>query len=166
MCLCIVSRYVGFFISICYPYAILSCSISFVLRVFCNLLHPALDRPRILASPPLLFPSFHFSPIIASALPSNSTNPPLSFQGISRSAAVVIAYLIREHGQSYEQAHAFVKSRRACIKPNSGFVAVLKEWEKMVRAGEAAQQAAMQMAQNGGGGGGNRPDYGRRHTAW
>jgi hypothetical protein len=86
---------------------------------------------------------------------------------VSRSAVVVIAHLIREHGQSYEQAHAFVKSRRACIKPNSGFVAVLKEWEKMVRAGEAAQQAAMAMqAQNGGGQGGNRPDYERRHTAW
>jgi hypothetical protein len=163
--LCIVSRYVGLFISIYYPSAILSCSLSSVLRVLCNLLHPAPDRPRTLASPPILFPSFLFPPINTSALPSISTNPPLPFQGISRSAAVVIAYLIREHGQSYEQAHAFVKSRRACIKPNSGFVAVLKEWEKMVRAGEAAQQAAMQMAQNGGGGG-NRPDYGRRHTAW
>lgn len=66
-------------------------------------------------------------------------------QGISRSAAVVIAYLVREHGMTYDQAFAFVKSKRACIKPNSGFVACLKDWEKQWRA---------------------RPDVGRRHTAW
>ncbi|KAJ3880345.1 protein-tyrosine phosphatase-like protein [Lentinula edodes] len=50
-------------------------------------------------------------------------------QGISRSAAVVIAYLIRNHGMSYDAAFAFVKRQRACIKPNTGFVNALKEWE-------------------------------------
>jgi len=50
-------------------------------------------------------------------------------QGISRSASVVIAYLIKNHGMSYEFAFAFVKKYRACIKPNSGFVKCLKEWE-------------------------------------
>ena len=52
-----------------------------------------------------------------------------SFKGISRSASVVIAYLIKNHGMSYEFAFAFVKKYRACIKPNSGFVNCLKEWE-------------------------------------
>lgn len=53
----------------------------------------------------------------------------ISMQGISRSAAVVIAYLIRNHGMSYDAAFAFVKRQRACIKPNTGFVNALKEWE-------------------------------------
>lgn len=54
---------------------------------------------------------------------------PFPSQGISRSASVVIAYLIKNHGMSYEFAFAFVKKYRACIQPNSGFVKCLKEWE-------------------------------------
>ncbi|KAF8876713.1 protein-tyrosine phosphatase-like protein [Mucidula mucida] len=50
-------------------------------------------------------------------------------QGVSRSAAVVIAYLIRNGGMSFDGALALVKHERACIKPNSGFVQALKEWE-------------------------------------
>jgi hypothetical protein len=30
---------------------------------------------------------------------------------------------------SYESAHAFVKSKRPCIKPNSGFIEALRAWE-------------------------------------
>jgi len=54
-------------------------------------------------------------------------------QGISRSAAVVLAYLIRNHGMTYDAAFALVKHQRACIKPNSGFVNALREWETMWR---------------------------------
>jgi len=50
-------------------------------------------------------------------------------QGISRSASVVIAYLIKKYGMSYEYAFAFVKRYRACVEPNPGFVKCLKEWE-------------------------------------
>ncbi|KAF8073339.1 protein-tyrosine phosphatase-like protein [Lyophyllum atratum] len=50
-------------------------------------------------------------------------------QGISRSPAIVIAYLIRNHGMSYDNAVALLKRKRACVKPNSGFVAALREWE-------------------------------------
>ncbi|KAF9778658.1 protein-tyrosine phosphatase-like protein [Thelephora terrestris] len=50
-------------------------------------------------------------------------------QGISRSASVVIAYLIKKYDMSYEYAYAFVKRYRACVEPNSGFVKCLKEWE-------------------------------------
>lgn len=45
-----------------------------------------------------------------------------NFQGISRSSAVVIAYLIYTHNMSYDSAFDFVKRKRACCKPNSGFV--------------------------------------------
>ncbi|KAF9523155.1 protein-tyrosine phosphatase-like protein [Crepidotus variabilis] len=54
-------------------------------------------------------------------------------QGVSRSAAIVIAYLIRNHGMSYDSAHALVKRKRACVKPNSGFVVALQEWEASFR---------------------------------
>ena len=50
-------------------------------------------------------------------------------QSVSRSPAVVIAYLIRNLGMSYDSAHALLIGKRACINPNSGFVAVLQEWE-------------------------------------
>lgn len=55
------------------------------------------------------------------------------FKGVSRSAAIVIAYLIRNHGMSFDNAHALVKRKRACIKPNPGFVQALQEWESMWR---------------------------------
>ncbi|KAK7692380.1 hypothetical protein QCA50_004005 [Cerrena zonata] len=51
-------------------------------------------------------------------------------QGISRSAAVVIAYLIFKYKMSYDSAFNLVKRKRACIKPNAGFVRALQEWEK------------------------------------
>ncbi len=50
-------------------------------------------------------------------------------QGISRSASIVIAYLIRNRGMSYDNAFALVRHERACVKPNSGFVQALREWE-------------------------------------
>ena len=68
-------------------------------------------------------------------------------QGVSRSASIVIAYLIRNHHMTYNEAFKFVKSKRACVKPNSGFVKCLRAWEKcrvpassQLDDGEAADQ--------------------------
>lgn len=55
-------------------------------------------------------------------------------QGVSRSPAIVIAYLIHNLGMSYEQAYTLVKRRRPCINPNPGFVAALRAWEERWRA--------------------------------
>ena len=55
---------------------------------------------------------------------------------MSRSAAIVIAYLIRERGMGYDAAHALVKQRRRCIRPNSGFVKALQEWETVCNDGD------------------------------
>ncbi|KAG0696934.1 protein-tyrosine phosphatase-like protein [Suillus ampliporus] len=55
-------------------------------------------------------------------------------QGVSRSPAIVIAYLIHDLGMSYEQAYALVKRCRPCINPNPGFVAGLRAWEEKWRA--------------------------------
>jgi protein-tyrosine phosphatase len=41
--------------------------------------------------------------------------------GVSRSASFVIAYYIKEHGMGYEEALAYVKSKRKSIWPNLGF---------------------------------------------
>ncbi|KAG6337373.1 hypothetical protein ID866_1696 [Astraeus odoratus] len=55
-------------------------------------------------------------------------------QGVSRSPAIVIAYLIHNLGMSYDQAYALVKRRRPCINPNPGFVAALRAWESKWRS--------------------------------
>jgi predicted protein tyrosine phosphatase len=47
--------------------------------------------------------------------------------GRSRSASVVIAYLMREEGLSYEQAYASVVKARPIVQPNTGFSHQL-EW--------------------------------------
>ncbi|KAI5639980.1 dual specificity phosphatase, catalytic domain-containing protein [Phthorimaea operculella] len=48
--------------------------------------------------------------------------------GVSRSATIVIAYLMEKYKLSYEQAYNFVRSRRRFIHPNCGFVAQLKQY--------------------------------------
>jgi hypothetical protein len=48
-------------------------------------------------------------------------------QGVSRSATITIAYLMKRLSWNYEQAYAYVKERRPCIYPNKGFVKQLKE---------------------------------------
>jgi len=61
-------------------------------------------------------------------------------QGVSRSPSVVIAYLIRNHGMSFDSAHALLKRKRACIKPNSGFIMALQEWEAAWRRPAASRR--------------------------
>ena len=51
------------------------------------------------------------------------------FAGVSRSASVVIAYLMRYHNMTYSQACAHVQDRRPWINPNPGFVNQLKRYE-------------------------------------
>ncbi|XP_059051388.1 dual specificity protein phosphatase MPK-4-like [Achroia grisella] len=46
--------------------------------------------------------------------------------GVSRSAAVVVAYIMEKYGLCYEDAFTLVKSKRRFISPNIGFVAQLK----------------------------------------
>lgn len=55
-------------------------------------------------------------------------------QGVSRSPAIVIAYLIQSLGMSYDQAYTLVKCCRPCINPNPGFVATLRAWESRWRS--------------------------------
>lgn len=49
--------------------------------------------------------------------------------GVSRSASIVIAYLMRKHELSYQQAFDFVRAKRACADPRPLFVDQLKAYE-------------------------------------
>lgn len=42
--------------------------------------------------------------------------------GISRSASIVIAYMMKKYQINYEQAFSHVKTRRKIIRPNSNFI--------------------------------------------
>ena len=52
--------------------------------------------------------------------------------GASRSTTVVIAYLIRYHQMTFEEALSFTKSKRAVTRPNDGFVKQLQEYHKQL----------------------------------
>ena len=53
--------------------------------------------------------------------------------GVSRSAALVIAYLIRHEGKGFQEAYSEVKARRMVIRPNKGFLQQLKSWKHAQR---------------------------------
>lgn len=54
--------------------------------------------------------------------------------GISRSAALVLAYVMETYGLSQTCAYAIVQQRRFCINPNEGFMAQLREYEPIYQA--------------------------------
>lgn len=45
--------------------------------------------------------------------------------GVSRSASIVIAYLMKYHNLSFSQAQNYLRSRRPIINPNAGFITQL-----------------------------------------
>ena len=50
--------------------------------------------------------------------------------GISRSATLIIAYLIRDHGFTPERALDLLKTIRPCVQPNEGFMRQLDDYFK------------------------------------
>ena len=52
--------------------------------------------------------------------------------GISRSPTIVIAYLMWKVRVSFDQAFKYVKKIRHYINPNEGFIAQLKEFDKLL----------------------------------
>ncbi|KUF78297.1 Dual specificity protein phosphatase 7 [Phytophthora nicotianae] len=55
-------------------------------------------------------------------------------QGVSRSCAIAIAYVMLEQQLSYRDAAAMVKRQRAISSPNAAFICQLLEWEKDLQA--------------------------------
>lgn len=54
--------------------------------------------------------------------------------GISRSAATVIAYAMKEYGWDLNKAFNYVKERRAVTKPNPSFMRQLEEYQGILMA--------------------------------
>ena len=53
--------------------------------------------------------------------------------GQSRSATLCIAYFMKYHDMTYEQAFQYVKYRRPIIHPNLGFISQLREYERKLK---------------------------------
>lgn len=66
-------------------------------------------------------------------------------QGVSRSAALVIAYLMWKQGRGYDEVYQQVKGLRGVVNPNIGFICQLLQWHKrrslLSKEPQAAQQA-------------------------
>lgn len=54
--------------------------------------------------------------------------------GISRSPAIVIAYVINYFNWSFQRAFDFVKSKRSIVNPNAGFISQLRKLDSNGRA--------------------------------
>eukprot|EP00042_Codosiga_hollandica_P032176 m.201570 g.201570 ORF g.201570 m.201570 type:complete len:327 (+) comp53831_c1_seq2:83-1063(+) len=59
--------------------------------------------------------------------------------GVSRSATIVIGYLISRHRMTVDAAHEHVKARRSCISPNAGFRKALIDLHHQVHGAEIPQ---------------------------
>ncbi|KAI8867078.1 phosphatases II [Ramicandelaber brevisporus] len=57
--------------------------------------------------------------------------------GVSRSASMVVAYVMRSQKMTYEQAYAFVKGKSPCISPNTFLIFQLCEYEKTLGIAKA-----------------------------
>lgn len=51
--------------------------------------------------------------------------------GVSRSATLVIAYLMEKYNLTLDEAFSYVRSRRRFINPNSGFMSQLREYQRL-----------------------------------
>ena len=80
----------------------------------------------------------HFSDVCAESV-RESGGKVLAFcrAGISRSAAICIAYLMQQSRMTMDEAHDYVKSRRAFISPNLNFMRQLHEFDGRLRADRA-----------------------------
>lgn len=56
--------------------------------------------------------------------------------GVSRSASVVILYLMVYYNLTYDEAYNYVKSKRPIIDPNPGFAHQLRQFETYMHASE------------------------------
>ncbi|KAM9772286.1 dual specificity protein phosphatase 16 isoform X2 [Syngnathus typhle] len=75
--------------------------------------------------------------------------------GISRSATIAIAYIMKRMDMSLDEAYRFVKEKRPSISPNFNFLGQLLDFEKKI-----SQEAQRQVPA-----GGQQVPAGRRHSA-
>jgi protein-tyrosine phosphatase len=63
-------------------------------------------------------------------------------QGVSRSASLILAYLIRSQAMTLKGAYMHLRQRRPTVKPNANFLRQLIEWEKRSSSSSAAASAS------------------------
>ena len=71
--------------------------------------------------------------IITSVLSGGGTLLVHCFAGVSRSASIIISYIMKKRGYSFEQALQYVKERRPVVNPNMGFVKQLRNYSNRLR---------------------------------
>ncbi|KAI8849850.1 protein-tyrosine phosphatase-like protein [Chytridium lagenaria] len=54
--------------------------------------------------------------------------------GLSRSPAFVVAYVMESQNMDFESAYSFVQQKRFCMNPHEGFKYQLKEYEPIFQA--------------------------------
>ena len=69
-------------------------------------------------------------------------------QGVSRSATLVVAFLMRQRGLSYSEAFEFVYQRR-WIRPNDSFVQQLKKYDALLESRRSAAAGGVAATDNG-----------------
>lgn len=67
-------------------------------------------------------------------------------QGVSRSAALVIGYLMWKLDQGYDEVYQAVKAIRGVANPNIGFTCQLLQWQKRRAAAEPPQPRVLRIA--------------------
>jgi atypical dual specificity phosphatase len=55
-------------------------------------------------------------------------------QGISRSGSLIVAYLMKKHSISYDEALQMARSKSPRICPNPSFETQLRSWERTIRS--------------------------------
>lgn len=67
--------------------------------------------------------------------------------GVSRSAAVCVAYLMKHRGATLLEAHGWVKSCRPVVRPNAGFWRQLIRYEMELRGCNSVRMVASSMGE-------------------
>jgi protein-tyrosine phosphatase len=55
------------------------------------------------------------------------------YAGISRSSTFIIAYLMNKYNMNLDNAYSYVINKRLIIRPNSGFLKILKSYEDYLK---------------------------------
>jgi len=68
--------------------------------------------------------------VIYSFLKENKAVLVNCFAGISRSSTIVIAYMMKYHNMTFDEAFNYVQSKRWIVNPNPNFRIILKNYER------------------------------------